>query len=269
MERFLYDGQVKLSFDERFHRYCVSLRGLPPGPEWGDPQSAPSVTSILSAVGSEGALIQWAANCAADWIHCHLSAGSTVTEQDVLALANGARTAYSAARMDAADVGTQAHEWIRKFVEAGMPDVFELPEEPRTRAACEAAKQWMDSVNYWPLMTETCLYSRKYHYAGTLDMVGMVSTRGAASIVDWKTSKRIYPKHRMQTAAYCQAYSEMSGLKIRHRWVVRIGKNGELEPLYLPPETLKHDLRAFLAAKEVYEYLKKYEYLKENDENRS
>jgi len=67
----------------------------------------------------------------------------------------------------------------------------------------------------------------------------------------------------MQTAAYCQAYSEMSGLKIRHRWVVRIGKNGELEPLYLPPETLKHDLRAFLAAKEVYEYLKK------NDETRS
>jgi hypothetical protein len=256
MERILYDGQVRLCFDERKHRYSVSVRQDPPLPEWRETVDVPSVTSILSAVGSDGALVQWAANCAASFVAGRLKPGMVLTQKDIDELVGCARMAHAYERDDAARVGTAVHDWIRRYIAADMPKSFDLPEGLRARAACEAARKWMSEVRYWPLLTETCIYSRKYGYAGTLDVVGMASANGVASIVDWKTSNRIYPKHRMQTAAYAKAYSEMTGLRVRHRWIVRIGKEGELEPLYLPPETLAPDFDAFLAAKDMSDYLR-------------
>jgi hypothetical protein len=255
MERILYNGRVKLCYDEGNHRYSVSLRQDHPTTEWSEPVSVPSVTAILSVVGSEGALVQWAANCAASFVASRLKPGIVLTQKDIDALVGGARMAHSYERDDAARVGTVVHDWIRRYIAADMPESFDLPEGLTTRAACESARQWMKEVRYWPLLTETCVYSLKYGYAGTLDVVGMCSAKGVASIVDWKTSKRIYPKYRMQTAAYAKAYSEMTGLRVRHRWIVRIGKEGELEPLYLPPETLAPDFDAFLTAKDISDYL--------------
>jgi hypothetical protein len=259
MERILYNGRIRLCYEEGRHRYSVSVRQDPPLSEWSEPVRVPSVTSILSVVGSEGALVQWAANCASSFVASRLKPGMVLTQQDIDALAGGARMAHAYELDDAARIGTVVHDWIRRYIAADMPESFELPEGLRARAACEAARQWMDEVRYWPLLTETCLYSRKYGYAGTLDVVGMASAKGNASIVDWKTSKRIYPKHRMQTAAYAKAYSEMAGLRVRHRWIVRIGKEGDLEPLYLPPETLAPDFGAFLAAKDISDYLRRLE----------
>jgi hypothetical protein len=256
MEKLLYDGTVRLRFGENRHVYDVSIKQLPPLPEWSEPVRVPSVTAILGAVGSEGALVRWAANCAASFVAGRLKPGMVLTQQDIDELVGGARTAHAYELDDAARVGTAVHDWIRRYIAADMPESFDLPEGLRARAACEAAKSWISEVRYWPLLTETCIYSRKYGYAGTLDVVGMASAKGVASIVDWKTGKRIYPKHRMQTAAYAKAYSEMTGLRVRHRWIVRIGKEGELEPLYLPPATLAPDFRAFLAAKDISDYLR-------------
>jgi hypothetical protein len=255
MERILYNGKIKLYYDEQKHQYSVSVRQDLQLPEWSEPVRVPSVTAILSAVGSEGALVQWAANCAASFVASRLKPGIVLTEKDIDALVGGARTAHAYERDDAARVGTMVHDWIRRYIAADMPESFELPGALTARAACEAARKWMSEVRYCPLLTETCIYSPKYGYAGTLDVVGMASAKGVASIVDWKTSKRIYPKHRMQTAAYAKAYSEMTGLRVRHRWIVRIGKEGELEPLYLPPETLAPDFEAFLAVKDISDYL--------------
>jgi hypothetical protein len=255
MEKLLYNGTVRLRFNENLHVYDVSVKQHPPLPEWSEPVTVPSVTSILSAVGSEGALVQWAANCAASFVAGRLKPGIVLTQNDIDALAGGARVAHSYERDDAARVGRVVHDWIQRYIAADMPESFELPQGLTTRAACEAARQWMKDVRYCPLLTETCIYSRKHGYAGTLDVVGMCSAKGVASIVDWKTSKRIYPKYRMQTAAYAKAYSEMTGLRVRHRWIVRIGKEGELEPLYLPPETLAPDFDAFLTAKDISDYL--------------
>jgi hypothetical protein len=256
MERILYNGKVKLYYDEDKHRYYVSVRQGIQLPEWSEPVRVPSVTAILSAVGSEGALVQWAANCAASFVAGRLKPGIVLTQRDIDELVGCARMAHAYERDDAARVGTAVHDWIRRYIAADMPESFDLPQGLTAMAACEAARKWMGEVRYCPLLTETCIYSLKYGYAGTLDVVGMASTKGVASIVDWKTSNRIYPKHRMQTAAYAKAYSEMTGLRVRHRWIVRIGKEGELEPLYLPPETLAPDFDAFLAAKDISDYLR-------------
>jgi hypothetical protein len=256
MERILYDGKVRLFYDDRKHRYSVSVHQEPPLPEWSETVDVPSVTSILSAVGGDGALVQWAANCAARLVAYRLRPGVVLTQRDIDELVAGVKTAHIVERTDAADVGNVVHDWIRRYIAADMPESFDFPYDERARRACEAAKSWMEGMRYWPLLTETFIYSLKYGYAGTLDVVGMASTNGVTSIVDWKTSKKIYPKYRMQTAAYAKAYSEMTGLQVQHRWIVRIGKDGELEPLHLPPETLAADFDAFLTAKDISDYLR-------------
>jgi hypothetical protein len=109
-----------------------------------------------------------------------------------------------------------------------------------------------------PKYVEQIVWSDRFQYAGTLDVVGTLMVRNETAhagptvfaVVDWKTNSRaLYPEAGLQIAAYAAALIEM-----RHAppttWgvVVRIPKRLDDPPLEMrlyAPDELRRLFRVF------------------------
>lgn len=65
-----------------------------------------------------------------------------------------------------------------------------------------------------PKFVEVTCYHNQLDYAGQIDLIAEFD--GVLSIVDWKTSKGIWPKHRAQVVAYQRARNYMSKVLHHH-----------------------------------------------------
>jgi len=109
--------------------------------------------------------------------------------------------------------------------------------------------RWAKSHNVNFLQSELKVFSKKYKYAGTLDIEAEVD--GKLAIVDIKAANGIYLGHRLQTSAYLQARAEETGKDYEERWIVRVDpKTGVPDPLQLTNQ--KEDFRAFLGCLALY-----------------
>ena len=134
------------------------------------------------------------------------------------------------------------------------------PQDERAKNACLAALDWMHYHNVRWIHTERKIYSRKHKYAGTMDGLCWVNScqdqlccpqpfKDRLSIIDWKTSRFLYPEYLLQTAAYEAAYVEETKQKVEDRWILKLDKEtAKFEPWHLEAETFKDDFDAFLAA---------------------
>lgn len=73
------------------------------------------------------------------------------------------------------------------------------------------------------IQTEHTIGSKKYKYAGTLDLA--CKKAGELWIIDFKTSAAIYTNYERQISAYKQAYEEMYGEEVKHTAILRTGTN--------------------------------------------
>jgi hypothetical protein len=73
--------------------------------------------------------------------------------------------------------------------------------------AYRAYKEWEKESQLKPIAIEQKVWSRKYKYAGTMDVYG--ECYGARTLLDWKTGKSIYDEASLQNAAYRHAWVEM------------------------------------------------------------
>ena len=242
----LYGGRVKLKFDPGKHSYFVRTENNGAG------SYVPSVTAITGVIGKGNGLLQWGANQATYYLRKQLEQAreeewGELIRQDTLW--NEARFAHRKIKQEAADIGTQAHKWIEGFLRGEQQPP---PAKEEAKSCCEAAVRWLAENKPTTLAQERKVYSVRHRYAGTLDKVAVI--HGVRCVLDWKTGKAIYPEHRLQTAAYAQAYEEETGTKIYCRWLIRLGKeDGQFQPVKLT-EGLEDDFRAFLAAKELWKW---------------
>ena len=88
-----------------------------------------------------------------------------------------------------------------------------------------AWEDWRKSVDLKPIAVEQVVYSKKYGYAGTLDLLAEVN--GVLTVIDWKTGKAVYSEAHLQNAAYRQAIREMGHGDPQQGIVVRLPKNIE------------------------------------------
>lgn len=224
----------------------------------------PSVTTILGVLGKP-ALINWAANTeralvidAAEQLNAEL-AGSRVpgsVYRSALTERLGLVKAHKRITEQAADIGSQAHariEWALRR-QLGLATDHEEP------ACCEQAQwavmafeDWAKAHDVRPLMTEQIVWSRVHRYAGTLDLVADVA--GVRTLIDFKTSKAIYPEAHMQNVAYQVALAEMGHEPCAAGAIVRIPKNMDdpaFEVAQCPPVDAL--LPTFLHLREVYDW---------------
>lgn len=212
-------------------QYLVSALGQ-------EPVKLPSVTTIIGAGLPKPQLIQWAlatgVEAMAGAIRLRLAAGEALTPEELEVLEQTAKAEPDRFRDEAADIGTQVHDAIEKWLKTGREPVIthEL-----------VANGWRHFRAFWdqggfepvPPGLEFAVASLEHRFAGTVDCLA-VNAEFELVLLDWKTSKGIYDSHELQAVAYAQAIEEMGIGRPDRIIIARFGKTDatfearELEP---------------------------------------
>lgn len=123
-----------------------------------------------------------------------------------------------------AEIGTVAHEMVLchhkgiDFDPTGYADdVIDKAEN-----ALISYFNWEKNHTVEPVLTEAAMVSEQWGFGGTVDLLCRLD--GELTLVDYKTSKGIFPEHIYQLAAYETLLKE-NGYHIDGRRVLRIGRD--------------------------------------------
>jgi len=162
-----------------------------------DEYKYPSVTTIISdCTDKSGALTQWAANQVVEWIRqsclADSSEGAYQVFEDQL---ENARFHFREVSQEALDVGSAVHHAIEHYLRTGREPKIDHEQAVNGYLAF---LEWADKHELETHRTELTVYSNCW--AGTLDWYGRLN--GRMTVIDFKSSKAIYPEYRYQIAAY-------------------------------------------------------------------
>lgn len=192
----------------------------PPGND--DAEVFQSVTTLLKGGVPKPALIYWATSECANYVFKnyeligHAKQG-TNGYKDATRLV---REAPWNSRDAAADMGTLLHEYAEARAQGISAKrafmAMDLGEVDATKFERYAHfwEMWLDEWKPEFERTEFTIYNRRYHYAGTGDLIARFKGHGLA-LCDYKTSKKgkqghgIYPETALQLSAY--AHGEFIG----------------------------------------------------------
>ena len=230
MQIDFHDGKsIELEFNEAKHQY--SHEG----------EFVPAVTSVLSTtIAKQQFLMPWAVKMGAEWFgdmvkpaqqqsvkEHHYTFKDNMTAEDV---ATGIKKAYRQKSAGAIDLGRRVHEWCEQAIlwKLGKAEVPSMPEEEPAVNAINAFRDWVKSNEVEWLAAEQRVYSRKHNYAGTVDAVAHVN--GEFSVIDFKTSTRIYEEYYLQVAAYSKCVEDIYGDPVDSAYILRFDKeSGKLD----------------------------------------
>jgi hypothetical protein len=161
-----------------------------------DGRKLDGVTTILSKGLPKPALVQWAANCAAD-LAC--DEWDQLAELPLSERRKRLAKAADAKRSAAAVRGTQVHALADKLAQG-----LEVTVPDELAGHVESCVRFLNEWEPVTLLTETPVYHDTYLYAGTLDLV--VEMAGKRWLLDFKTSASgAYGDTAFQLAAYKHA----------------------------------------------------------------
>lgn len=196
----LYGDKIILEFEPKNHVYSVNGKQV-----WG----VTSITGVLD----KPALKYWAVNKAIEYLESNLRPGEVLDEIQIKNLLQEAKYAHTQAKNKAADVGILIHEWVANYVLA-----ISRKEKPPKRPVNKEMKNAIDGFFKWAkinkltiIRSEQKIYSKKWKYAGTLDLEGIVN--GKRTIIDIKTGNALYPEAFLQASSYLKAREEETGKK--------------------------------------------------------
>lgn len=191
----------------------------------GKKTRVPGVTTVIKQAGwSTGGLLYWANQAGLD--------GLTLDE----------------ARDEATSVGTHVHELIECEIKGRVPR-FETewlsPQQTiQANTAMNAWHEWKQQVDFEVADTEVEVVSESWDVGGRIDLVARV--QGDLSVVDWKTSKALYPDNLLQVAAYASIYNESALEPVKRCCIIRLGKHdGGFNYHSWPLESLGYAVDAF------------------------
>ncbi len=138
---------------------------------------------------------------------------------------------------EAAMIGTGVHEYASDILRGhklGTPD-------SKFKKPIDNLKKFLKKYKPEPLfveqpvysLCETCMaggYDTPHictAYAGTLDAIVKIGNK--VFLLDWKTSKAIYPDYRMQAEAYYQAVLKMKELNVKVDGMMLVQLDKELD----------------------------------------
>ncbi len=247
-----HDGEVvEMFFDSKLHSYKVGEEIIP------------SATKILDVI-SKPALVPWALKVGVNWLEKNFfydedaSSKKTSVYKSRLGLEHllkGIKSAYRNKSHDALNIGTITHEWVEAAVNWKLEggEIPAMPKQEEAVNAIHAFQDWVgENVVEWK-SSEERVFNRKYRYAGTVDARAIIN--GEYCVIDWKTSKRVYPEYHLQVAAYAKAVEDMHGIPIDATYILRCDKaTGKFEAVR--STEIDENFQAFLAAKTLFSRLK-------------
>lgn len=195
-----------------------------------DGKRVPSVTQITGRYGDKEALLGW-----------YRKMGKMGLDPEV-------------EKNRAAEIGTYVHAWVEEYLNPEAVAEYPFLDTDQSIQAANAIKafsDWASDRKLRVLEQEVRLVSEFYKYGGTLDCVAEVD--GQTCLFDWKTSKAVYPEMRQQIAAYAHVWNENVLEKpISKAHLIRIGKDGAIEPHEYDLQELNDDWNLFKLFRECY-----------------
>lgn len=230
----LYKGKVTILFDEEKHKFTHL-----------DGKSIDSVTSATGKIDKSAPLMGWAIKMMGIYINENYDPEKIKTKEDMGLLVDIAKREYRRIKEEAADIGTEIHEWASDWIKGKK---VAIPEEERARNGVIGFMKWIkDQEKIKITESEKFIYSQKYDFAGIMDWEG--KDDGELVIGDFKSSKGIYPEMEMQLSGYWLAREEETGKKYAKGYIVQFGKeNGEFKTLEIQRKEHLKNAKAFLAA---------------------
>lgn len=201
----LYGGEVVVSLSTA-HRYTVT--------DNGKKAKARGVTTAIGIM-DKPQLIGWAVGEGLDYVYEHYG------EPDVWIKA---QAASEGKKEEAADIGTQIHDWCEAHIKGLNPL---MPDDKNVARGAISFMEWVQSHGIEFEESERFVYSRQHGYVGKFDFT--MRTPAGLMMGDLKTGNGLYPPVAMQTAAYARALTEETGTQIVGRWAIRVAKETEAE----------------------------------------
>lgn len=222
-----------LTFDPETHRYTLEKDG--------ETRVLPSVTRVLSIL-SKPKVTAWAVDTLVQHVVDNYYPG--MSTEEMILLLQEAQQKPGQESQKATDTGSEVHDWIEGFLQ-GVPRG--TPVDPQAKRAVEAFLEWWHAEKRDFLLSEEIVAHPPLGYAGKVDLVLRDGT-----LVDFKTSKALYPEYRLQLGAYALALEWWEGITPTRGLLVRLGKDGSLE---VQEVDLERPKQAFSHLMEVYRYL--------------
>lgn len=198
-----------------------------------------SVTQITGTIDKSNALIIWATRLMGKYLADNFLDKTLTSEALEMSLKE-----WRKAKEEAADIGSAIHDWIEQKIKGLEPAI---PEDDKVKNGVLAFLKWQNENKIKWLETEKIVYSKKYNFVGKLDAIAKIN--GKTCLIDYKSSKGIYPEFYLQTAAYQLAYEEEHGKKLDGRILIHLGKeDGVFETIEAND---KKDSKAFLGLLEA------------------
>jgi hypothetical protein len=154
---------------------------------------------------------------------------------------------YEIERQHAADIGTCAHELIDAFLHKRTPDTERFPAEviDAARFPLRSFLEWNKANRCELILSERQFVSSALSYGGTPDAVVRLGERREATLLDFKTSTWLYPKHIIQVVAYMDLIAECLNKHLSTAILLRVGRDGEFKVLTVEGETVVQAREAF------------------------
>lgn len=203
----------------------------------------PGVTTVLKVI-DKPALVQWAADQTAAYAVVNVDNLLSRTQEQGFGFlryfskrtpkeGDPLRQAHQYVLNDAAELGTNTHDWIEAYLLGEeLPDI----ESPEMEEMIEVFLEWFDehevSVNH----SESTVYNPALGYAGTLDLDWQVD--GFRHLTDIKTSRGLWREHRMQLASLMAAPIRMAETHSLDLSGVKYITEGAKEETYWKEETI-------------------------------
>ena len=152
-----------------------------------------------------------------------------------------------------ADAGTLAHDMVESEIKGkpappldGLaPDVIE-----RAQQSFNAFRAWRKTSRFELVASEVVIVSERLGYAGQIDCVAHLS--GEVAVIDWKSSKQLYPDQIVQLAAYALLWQDAHpDLPVQQLRVVRFPPEGGFADHSISEKSREAAERAWAAAFEL------------------
>ena len=162
-------------------------------------------------------------------------------------------------RDEAADSGTCTHYLVECHIKGVKPDLKDFTQNQidKGETGFLAFLDWEKENDLEYVHIELPVISKRFRYGGIVDMIARKN--GQLWLLDIKTSKAVYPEHKIQVSAYRQAYEEQSGESIQRCHIIQLSKDtGGFQHHIISPDELYNGWRVFDKCRELYDLKKKF-----------
>jgi hypothetical protein len=161
-------------------------------------------------------------------------------------------------RQKAADAGTLAHAMCERHL-MDLPIIppggdLGAPADVVAKATTGFAAflRWFRQTRMKPMACELKLVSERYRFGGTVDV--LLYDAGTVRLGDFKTSKRAYADHLVQTRAYVELIREVLNIECETVEVLSLGReSARFKHASWPVADLDAAWATFLKTRELYD----------------